>query len=395
MTGAHLRLLSGNGCWWAVEGDNVARLPMEAVVDDCNGRRLVPDARVALEGQGFFDRRPRTAYAVTVLTATACNLGCAYCFQNTALPEPGSQAPPRIRAATLTPDRVKRTAEFIRRQLEITGLDKATLLLFGGEPLLNPSGTLHLLRAVQEIGLAHAEIVTNGVLLKPDLATELVDAGLRRAQITFDGARETHDRIRVTRNGRGTYDTILRNVRAAAKHTDLSWHFRVNISHRNLEGIDRLIDDLGSLVEGRRASLHLALIDDVGFGYDNDIGYDDEYAQRFIELNDRAIRYGMSVPLSKPLSVCPYCSVTGGGSGAVINADGILYSCWETAGRDEWAVGDIDTGYITGDDLNNRWVACDYDIKAHGTSDQARRFFDQIDAAALDAMRARRLSQHS
>jgi uncharacterized protein len=384
----HVRLLRGRDRWWAVRGSAAARLPLEAVTPWPAGPALTQRARAALAGRGFFATPAPDTYAITVLTSTACNLGCAYCFQNTAPAAEGSNAPPRIRTAVLTADLIDRVAAFTRRQLARLGLRRTSLLVFGGEPLLNPAGAVRLLQALQPLDLAGAEIVTNGVLLTPRLAGRLAGAGLRRVQITFDGARPDHDRIRVTRGGRGTYDAILRNVTGAARSTDLSWHFRVNVSHRNLHGLAALIDDLGTAVPPGRISLHLALVDDVGLGYDNAVAYTDELADRFIALHERAIGYGMSVPVSRPLSTCPYCSAFGGDRGAVINADGRLYSCWETAGRDGWSVGDVDGGYLPAETIRSRWVPCDYDAKPHGTHWETRAFFDRVDAAALDAMHA-------
>lgn len=381
------RLLRGCDAWWVIHNNKIARLPLQATHQTSDGPLLMPEALAALQDQGFFTAPPHTTYAVTVLTTTACNLGCSYCFQNTALPEEGSFAPPRMPKAVLTPRRVELVAAFVRDQLARYGLTQTSVLLFGGEPLLNPDGALGLLRALTPLGLTDAEIITNGVLLIRQRAIELVEAGLKRVQITFDGARGTHDTIRVTRSGRGTYNTILRNVTAAAEATDLSWHFRINISHRNLHGLEELIDDLGRAIPPGRTSLHLALIDDIGLGYDNTVGYTTEYLDRFAALHQQAIDYGMYIPLSKPLSACPFCSAFGGTRGAVINADGQLYSCWETAGRDEsWIVGNVIDGYLPDLAIRDRWVACDYDIKSHGTDEETRRFFDHIDAAALDAM---------
>ena len=367
----------------------IARLPEPAAEQTDHGPTLTEQARAALDDRAFFAVQPRTAYAITVLTATACNLGCSYCFQNTALPAEGSFAPPRMPSATLDQDGVARIAAFVNNQMSKYDLRSCSLLLFGGEPLLNPAGCIAMLRALTQLNLTTAEIITNGVLLTPAMAVELAAAGLRRVQITFDGPQASHDKIRVTRNGHGTYDAILRNIAAAAQQTHLDWHFRVNISHRSIDGLAGLIDELGRIAPGTRTSLHLALIDDIGLGYDNTIGYTDDYMHKIIDLHDQAISHGIHVPLSKPLSACPYCSAFAGKRGAVVNADGKLYSCWETAGRDDqWIVGDVSTGFLPDDQIGDRWVACDFDIKSHGTDQQTRRFFDQVDAAALDAMYA-------
>jgi uncharacterized protein len=367
-----------------IDGKRISRLPLDAVI----AGELAPEAREALDARGFFAPVPSTTYAITVLTATACNLGCFYCFQNTAAPPPGSFAPPRIPKATLTEERINRVERFVRSRMLELGYDEVSVLLFGGEPLLNRRGCVGLLRALGPLGLVRGEIITNGVLLDPSLARELEEAGLRRAQITFDGNRELHDTIRTTRNGRGTYDRIVANIESATVCTELAWHFRVNVSHRNLETIEELVLELGRLVPRGRASIHIALIDDVGLGYDNEVAYTDRYAETLIRLHRLAIGHGLFVPPSQPLGDCPYCGVLGGGTGAVINADGVLYSCWENAGRAGWEVGTVEEGYLPERAIEDRWVACDFDAQPHAAPEQTAEFFDRVDAALLDDLRA-------
>lgn len=377
------RLLRGRDGWWWILGKKIARLPEEGV----EGDELVPEAREALEAQAFFDDEETPTYAITVLTATACNLGCWYCFQNTAAPPPGSFAPPRIAKAVLSHETVERIHRFVGDRMAEGGYENLSVLLFGGEPLLNPKGCVDLLRTLTPLGLTRGEIITNGVLLKPELAQRLEEVGLRRAQITFDGNRDVHDSIRTTRNGRGTFDRIVANIEAATAVTDLSWHFRVNVSHRNLQTIEELVSLLGELAPSGRASLHVALIDDVGLDSDNEVGYDDDYAEMLIRLHRLAISLGLFVAPSQPLGDCPYCGVVGGCTGAVINADGVLYSCWENAGRPGWEVGTVDKGYEPDARIRDRWVACDFDSKPHANAGQTKRFFDRVDAALLDDMR--------
>lgn len=398
---SHLRLVLGREGWWAVLGPRAALLPREAATataetPSADGAKpirqpvLTSDATAVLREAGFFDPPTRRDYAVTVLTSTACNLGCDYCFQNTALPIKGSHAPPRIRAAKLGPELIDAVADFVRRQQAATGRDEVTLLIFGGEPLLNHPGCLRLLRALAPLGMTDAQMVTNGVLLTPRKAKQLVEAGLRRAQVTFDGPRGAHDQVRVTRNGRPTYAAILANVLAAAAAVpQLAWNFRVNVSHHNVDGLDELVADLIEVSRlATRTTFSLALIDDIRIGYANDVEYDTDLARTFALVNTAAIRAGMNVPLSSSLRDCPYCSVVGGDSGAVINADGTLFSCWENAGREGWDVGDVTQGYADPDLVARRWVACDFDRESHGSQEATRRFFDAVDAATLDEQRA-------
>jgi len=100
--------------------------------------------------------------------------------------------------------------------MERAGTDALHILLFGGEPLLNAKGAVHLLQQARTLRLRSAEMATNGTLLTAAVAHRLAEAGLTRLQITFDGDPTSHDTLRVTRNGRPTFDKILRNIRAAS-----------------------------------------------------------------------------------------------------------------------------------------------------------------------------------
>jgi uncharacterized protein len=395
-----IRLIPGRRGWWLLAGGRAVLLPPEGVrttlpgeasargCDTERARCLTPAAMDALVTTGLVDaaEAPGTNYAVTVLTATNRNLGCDYCFQNISMAPAGSYAPPRIKTAVLGETEARSICDFVARQMRASQLTSTSMLLFGGEPLLNFAGCIAMLEGLRPLNLVDSEIVTNGVLLTPRKAQRLEDAGLRRVQITFDGARPAHDQVRVTRNGRPTYDAILKNVAAAiAVAPDLAWNFRVNVSHLNVDGLDDLVDDLAAVVDGARlVTLHLAMIDDTGLGYENNLGYDQSLAENFVAANRRAIAAGIRVMPSTSLRECPYCSVVGGSRGAVINADGALYSCWENAGRDGWAIGNVIDGYVDEATVNARWVACDFDIKPHGSPEVTRNFLDHIDAAALD-----------
>ncbi|MEV4179774.1 hypothetical protein [Nonomuraea sp. NPDC049709] len=58
--------------------------------------------------------------------------------------------------------------------------------------------------------MSSAAVVSNGTLHTVDLAGELVEAGLKDTQITFDGDQAIHDRVRTTRTGKGFRATTTR-----------------------------------------------------------------------------------------------------------------------------------------------------------------------------------------
>ncbi len=148
----------------------------------------------------------RDIMQITVLPVMSCNLACHYCFENDVR-----------QTGLMKPEIISESIEWMTRRLESVHPQKFHLVFFGGEPLLHPrairqmmkelSGVCNRLGIEQEAGM-----VTNGVLLKPELVDELIPYGWKWIKITFDGDRDAHDHKRVYRNGRGTFDQIYENL---------------------------------------------------------------------------------------------------------------------------------------------------------------------------------------
>ncbi|WP_346113589.1 radical SAM protein [Nonomuraea maheshkhaliensis] len=382
--------MRGRQSWWCLHGSRIAKLPLDAVTTDDLGRRQVSDAvRTTMERGGFFRDRKADTYSLTVLTNTGCNLGCAYCFQNVGAADESNPRPDRIAPARLSPQVITDTLAFTDRMMRAAGFAKLKILLFGGEPLLSSAACVELLRRARPLGLTSAAMVSNGTLLTADLAGELVEAGLKGTQITFDGDQDVHDRIRTTRTGKGTFQQILTNVAAVAAAVDMSWLFRVNVSHRNSDSVPTLLDRLATHVPPAGAGVNIALIDDVGMGYDNRVRYGDDLAGRYVSWYRHALDLGFSVRPPKEAFWCDFCSLMAGRRGAVVNADGRLYSCWETAGKPDLDVGTVRSGYFADEVIEPRWHSCDYAAAPHGTQEARQRFHDTVDAALLDELSAR------
>lgn len=375
------RILRGERNWWFLGPGGVARLRTRHLTADGT---LRPATERLLADRGLLTAAPVRSYSLTVLTSTDCNLGCGYCFQNTGQDLSGGNRPPRIAHARLTPDTITSILDFTGRQMAAAELDQLKILLFGGEPLLNPRGCVDLLSRAADHGLVSASMISNGVLLTPPLATQLANLGLRAVQITFDGDREEHDRIRVRRSHGGTFDTIVRNIVRASAVTPIRWMLRVNVSHRNYLEIDALIDRLAEAVDTARCSIYFARVGDVGVGYPNELLHTGELSAHFSRWQRRALEFGFAVSRPRARALCATCGFGDGRYGAVVNADGTLSSCWETAGKPGWEVGSVDDGYLPADRTRDRWIGCG-DLYQYGEDGQVLEAFrDTVDAALLD-----------
>jgi uncharacterized protein len=151
---------------------------------------------------------------VTVLTTLQCNFACDYCFQ-------GDHGDYNKFAAKMSLETALKVAQWIERRFDEVKPRKFHLTLFGGEPLLNLPVAYYLAERCQalcdERGIAQSiSIITNGLLLTPEVVDRLLPFGLMGVKITLDGDRDTHNRMRPLRGRQGTFDRIIENVRRVA-----------------------------------------------------------------------------------------------------------------------------------------------------------------------------------
>jgi uncharacterized protein len=184
---------------------------------------LAPDReaeRRALEAYFAGVREDTSELRVTVLTTLQCNFACDYCYQ-------GDHGDYNQHAAKMSMETAAGVVAWTEAKLDEIRPASFALTFFGGEPLLNLPVTYFLAErlwaACQARGVAmHASLITNGLLLTPEVVDRLLPFGLTGVKVTLDGDRETHDRMRPLRGGQGTFDRIIRNVRAVADRCRIS-----------------------------------------------------------------------------------------------------------------------------------------------------------------------------
>jgi uncharacterized protein len=170
--------------------------------------------RAAVE-QYFRDLREDTEQLrVTVLTTLQCNFACDYCFQ-------GDHGDYNKFAEKMSLETAQRVVEWIEQRLDEVRPSRFVLTLFGGEPLLNLPVAYYLAEQCHALCQARGidqglSVITNGLLLTPDVVDRLNQYGLSGVKVTLDGDRDTHNRMRPLRGRQGTFDKIVENVRRVA-----------------------------------------------------------------------------------------------------------------------------------------------------------------------------------
>jgi uncharacterized protein len=185
-------------------------------------------------------RESQEQLRVTVLTTLQCNFACDYCFQ-------GDHGEYNKFAAKMSLETAARVVQWTEERLDAIRPESFVLTLFGGEPLLNlPVAyylTERLWQATQSRGVRMlVNVITNGLLLTPEVVDRLAPYGLNGVKITLDGDHDTHNRMRPLRGGQGTFDKIIENVRRVAGRCRVS--IGGNFDESSVDSYPALLDFL-------------------------------------------------------------------------------------------------------------------------------------------------------
>jgi len=198
------------------------------------------DDRQALDA--YFDtiRHDSSQLRLTVLTTLQCNFACGYCFQ-------GDHDDHNRHAHKMSLETAAQVVAHAARQMDAVRPERLSITFFGGEPLLNLPVVYYLAEHFHAEATARGvrlslSIITNGLLLTPEVVDRLLPFGLTGAKVTLDGDKAAHDRKRPLRGGQGTFDKIVANVRAVAGKVAIS--IGGNFDADNADSYPALLDFL-------------------------------------------------------------------------------------------------------------------------------------------------------
>lgn len=177
-------------------------------------------------------------YELTINPTMNCNFKCWYCYET------------HIKDSKMSDETLDKVRRFIENILEEKGenLKNFNLQWFGGEPLLYFYKTvLPLLQWIYPIMKGYninfiSGFTTNGLLITQQLLDECVTYGVKHFQITLDGHRDRHNKVRFISESKGSYDEIVSNIKLCLKNKVIVTA-RINISEETITDLLKIIDD--------------------------------------------------------------------------------------------------------------------------------------------------------
>ena len=326
-------------------------------------RFLVKDKSAERKGvDRYFSELKKEAKSVvqaTVLTTYDCNFACTYCV------EEGVLSPVYMDRATAV-----KSAEYIVSQARRIGAKTIYIMFYGGEPLLNVPAIEIVSNRIRELirgkrtYFAFA-ITTNGALLTRDVVDKLIPYGLDGVKVTLDGNKTCHNAKRPFKDGTGSFDTIVANIKYAAEKVrlDVGGNFdadnfdsfpellrilkarglKENLDKVSFKPISETPKDRGGLA--RHSELQCVYAQDCT-------------ARRMVELRNRVLSEGFATDPEIGVTIC---GATMSDAHFTIDPTGVLYKCPALVGHEAFSIGSLESSKAetAPSDLWRRCAGCE------------------------------------
>lgn len=293
---------------------------------------------------------------LTVLTTSACNLGCTYCFEDEI-----------DLKGFMKEEKCLRVAEWTAQKLDEVRPRLLHLTLFGGEPLLNPSAARSLSRSLYELTRKRGvelriSIITNGVLLEEGIVNELIPLGLKRIKVTLDGDEAAHDAKRRYKNGKGSFQVIMKNLSALKGKAPIS--IGGNFDETTKDSIPRLLDQLVESgftpddIQDITFKPILAPTNQIpvlnnAMDSGHACTFSDIKVEDILWLHDEVEKRGFRT--TDQVAIGPCCATKE--HTFTIDPWGKVYKCPALVGREEYIIGDVETP--PNNHINTRFMTID------------------------------------
>jgi uncharacterized protein len=301
--------------------------------------------------------RETSRFSLIIMPHENCNFRCIYCYED-------------FKRDKMPRSIIEGLKIFVKQNVE--KYKRLNVAWFGGEPLLASETILELndyfTNICEKDGIKFSStMTTNGYLLTPDVADELIKSNIKGFQITLDGPAHIHNIHRKLAGGGETYNRILNNLVALKnRDDDFLVRLRVNMDNASIFLIEQwLDDDLAPLFanDGRFA----LSFDVVGrWGGPNDATLDvctaDVASPIKLRLMHKSLRLGFSDKIVKGY-LAPHGNVcyASRDSSLVIGADGTVYKCTVAFNDPRNVVGKLqaDGRMVLNPSLLSLWTALD------------------------------------
>lgn len=281
-------------------------------------------------------RAERDTMHITIAPTMDCHFNCHYCFEK--FKRPGN----------ISEEMMDRIIKFISGKKEVKAL---RLTWFGGEPLM----AIHEIETFYDKLKAHlsdiqfsSNIITTAYDVTEETVRILKKVQITSMQITIDGMKETHNKIKRI-DGVDVFEQIIKNIELLNdEYPELHIVLRVNLTKANALEYPKLVDSIFERFKGRK-NINPA----PAFILEKDIHICNECNTGLFNHKERSAfildlyHHGYDSPYARyPNKVMAECAIRND-LAVAFDPRGYVYKCWEVIGDESYAIGKIgDDGRI-------------------------------------------------
>ena len=167
----------------------------------------------------------------TVLTTTACNARCFYCYEK------------NLKSEFMSAKQALGISEFLAENADKNGI---VIDWYGGEPLVNSEVIDIIIDDLIKRNVNYSTMmISNGYLLDDKTVKKAKDLWkLSRVQITLDGLNEVYSRAKNYKNGdKNAFFKVIENIKRLMDN-QIHAEIRINVDLYNLDEVEKLTDYL-------------------------------------------------------------------------------------------------------------------------------------------------------
>lgn len=177
-----------------------------------------------------------SSYQLILNPTMNCNFKCWYCYED------------HLNSSRMSLEIQKAILNHAEIICSVPTIKEFHLSWFGGEPLLefeniivNLTERLKEIIKQKEISLT-TSYTTNGLLINQEMISFFKKTNTINFQITLDGHKDKHDKVRFISKKKGSYDKIVENIKLLASNK-LNVTVRINYSEETLHSLKKIADD--------------------------------------------------------------------------------------------------------------------------------------------------------
>jgi len=282
-----------------------------------------------------FQRSGNRFMHLTIAPTMDCNFSCPYCFE--------------IKEKKyITSEVIDSLIKYIEQQKELSNI---FLTWFGGEPLMALDKIQEFYDKFQKVWGEkefNSNIITTAYFITPEVIEIMKKVKIGSMQITLDGGKETHNKVKHTKDCPDVFSKIIENIDLITETApEINIVIRVNLTKENANEYIQLHNFLSNRYKGKNIGIAPGFVKDRGCNRGENLSLFFNHNEMSEFILDLFNKQGIHSPFIRyPARFFEECAIRNPTSTS-IDPEGYVYKCWEIIGNKKYAIGKLDDGIIT------------------------------------------------